>query len=305
MPTAQTKTLWQVSLEIPAEAEDAVTELFIRLFGDKIYPSAWQLDESKRTRVSFYAEKLPCPSPRIRLKVKDGLKLLTSVGLDVSNPRLSIRKIKKEDWAESWKRHFKVLTFDKKLMIAPSWSKRKASKGMVRLVLDPGLSFGTGHHPTTSYCLSQLVKQAPEEGAKVSMLDIGCGTGILSIAAARLGYQPVFGFDNDPQAVSNSIKNAKLNQAEKGIDFQTLGVEKMSRRKTDVWDCVCANLEAPLLKEMAERIVSKVAPQGRLIVAGILTHQFESVKETYAQFGFTVADSWTGGEWTSATLVRK
>lgn len=136
------------------------------------------------------------------------------------------------------------------------------------------------------------------------MLDIGCGTGILSIAAARLGYKPVFGFDNDAEAVENSIKNAATNQAEKLVDFKAMGVEKMNTRKKDLWDIVCANLEAPLLMQVAERIAAKVAPKGKLVVAGILTHQFKAVSETYKKYGFKVTDSWTGGEWTSGTLER-
>lgn len=302
--TKKIKTLWQISLEIPLESEDAIMELFTRLFGN-VAPTAWQLHESSRTCVSFYADKLPKPAPKIRLLIKRELGKIATLGLNVISPRLSIRKIKKEDWAESWKRHFKVLTFDKKLMIAPSWSKRKASKGMVRLVLDPGLSFGTGHHPTTSYCLTQIVRYAPDGSKKFSMLDIGCGTGILSIAAAKLGYSPVFAFDNDEEAVSNSIKNATTNQAEKLIEFKTLGVEKMSRRKTDLWDLVCANLEAPLLIEMAKRIAGKIKPDGKLVVAGILTRQFASVKKAYAMQGLKNIDACTGGEWTSGTFIRK
>ncbi|NCC59569.1 MAG: 50S ribosomal protein L11 methyltransferase [Verrucomicrobiae bacterium] len=305
MPTSKLQILWQVSLEVHSTSEDAITELFIRLFGDNISPSAWQLHESPRVKVSFYTVDLPASAQAIRTLIKQELLKLAEAGLDVSSPKLSIRRIKKENWAESWKRHFPVLTFDKKLMIAPSWSKRKAFKNMVRLVLDPGLSFGTGHHPTTSYCLSQVVKYAPTQGGKASMLDIGCGTGILSIAAARLGYSPVFGFDNDEEAIQNSIKNAARNQAEELISFKTLGIEKMSLDKNDVWDLVCANLEAPLLIEMAKRIAAKIASNGKLVVAGILAHQFEAVQKAYSEQGFCLEDSSSGGEWTSGTLMKK
>ncbi len=304
MPTSKLQILWQVSLEVHSTSEDAITELFIRLFGDNISPSAWQLPKAA-CKVSFYTVELPASAQAIRTIIKQELLKLAEAGLDVTSPKLSIRRIKKENWAESWKRHFHVLTFDKKLMIAPSWSKRKALKNMVRLVLDPGLSFGTGHHPTTSYCLSQVVRYTPTQGSKASMLDIGCGTGILSIAAARLGYSPVFGFDNDEEAIQNSIKNAARNQAEEMISFKTLGVEKMSLAKNDVWDLVCANLEAPLLMEMSERIAAKVAADGKLVVAGILTHQFEAVQKAYSKHGFCLEDSSSGGEWTSGTFLKK
>lgn len=304
MPTSKTETLWQVSLEAPAASEEAVIELFKRFFGETISPSTWQLHESPQLKVSFYTTQLPASASTIRLQVKQGLLELAQAGLDVSFSRLSIRKIKKENWAESWKRHFTVLTFGKKLMIAPSWSKRKALKGMVRLVLDPGLSFGTGHHPTTSYCLSQIVENAPGQDSKSSMLDIGCGTGILAIAAARLGYSPVFGFDNDEEAVLNSIKNATRNHAENLLTFKTMGIEKMSLNKKDVWSLVCANLEAPLLIEKAEPIAAKVAPAGKLVAAGILTHQFEAVQKAYSKLGFSLEHSASGGEWTSGTFIK-
>ena len=297
------KTIWQISVEIPLESEDAVLELFNRMFGEQSNPSAWQLHESNRTKVSIYTSELQAPPLNIKANLKKELNLLKDLGLDISSPKISIRQIKEEDWAESWKKHFKVLTFDKKLMIAPSWSKRNPSKGMVKLILDPGLSFGTGHHPTTSYCLSQIVEYSPEKNQKKSMLDIGCGTGILSIAAAALGYSPIFGFDNDPEAAKNSIKNAAINHYESLIDFQILGIETMDKFPNN-WDLVCANLEAPLLIEFAQKISFKVTQQGKLIIAGILNHQFEDVVKTYTEYGITLIKNINEGEWTSGTLIK-
>jgi len=303
MSNANLEMLYQVSVEVPLESEDAVLEMFIRLYGN-VMPSAWQLHESNRTCASFFALELPKEAKLMKREIKEQLQIIADSGLDVSEAKISIHKIKKENWAESWKRHFKVLTFGDKLMLAPSWSRRKAAKGMVRLILDPGLSFGTGHHPTTSYCLSQIVKYLPAEGGKKSMLDVGCGTGILAIAARALGYSPVFAFDNDEEAVENSIKNATTNNLQNSIDFKAMGVENIDTQDKNQWDLVCANLEAPLLREVAEKIASKVKPDGVLVVAGILTHQFESVQEVYARYGFKVIETWTGGEWTSGTLKR-
>ena len=122
--------------------------------------------------------------------------------------------IRHEDWAESWKRHFKPIEIGRRLLIKPSWSRRRPKPHQQVVVLDPGLSFGTGQHPTTAFCLAEvarLVKNAPAR----SFLDIGTGSGILAIAAARLNYQPIWAFDFDPEAVRMARANAQTNQVEK------------------------------------------------------------------------------------------
>ena len=140
--------------------------------------------------------------------------------------------MRREDWAESWKRHFKPIEIGDALLVKPSWSKRRPRKNQAVVILDPGLSFGTGQHPTTAFCLREIVRlklakergrlarefktrhHADEPSALQSFLDIGTGSGILAIAAAKLGYQPVHAFDFDAEAVRIARANARANRVQ-------------------------------------------------------------------------------------------
>ena len=102
--------------------------------------------------------------------------------------KIEIAKVKREDWAESWKRHFHPIEIGKTLLVKPSWSKKRPAKNQAVVILDPGLSFGTGQHPTTSFCLHQIARGRKNGTPRPSFLDIGTGSGILAIAAAKLGY---------------------------------------------------------------------------------------------------------------------
>ncbi len=160
--------------------------------------------------------------------------------------------------AESWKRHFKAIEIGKALLIKPSWIKRPACKDQQVVILDPGLSFGTGQHATTSFCLHQIVaavgrpsqfpikakNAALYRGAATpkSFLDIGTGSGILAIAAVKLGYKPVRAFDFDPECVRVASANARVNHAQWKMKIICDDVMKLSLRPKQKYDLVCANL---------------------------------------------------------------
>ena len=126
-----------------------------------------------------------------------------STGLNIGSGTVRIARIKREDWAESWKKHFKAFEVGRSLLVKPSWIKRLPRAGQAVVVLDPGLSFGTGQHPTTAFCLSEIVRGEKKETSR-SFLDIGTGSGILAIAAAKLNFRPVRAFDFDPASVAES-----------------------------------------------------------------------------------------------------
>ena len=143
--------LWKVSIRTSPESEDAVVELLARLLGQ---PASVYSDLEKRTTtVSVF---LPRFEAAHRSAIRQALRELADAGLDLGPARISARRIPRENWAESWKRHFKPLEISRKLLVIPSWSRVKAKPGQAVVVLDPGLSFGTGHHPTTGFCLEQL-----------------------------------------------------------------------------------------------------------------------------------------------------
>jgi ribosomal protein L11 methyltransferase len=222
--------------------------------------------------------------------------------LDLGQARLTIKPLRRENWAHSWRHHFRPLEIGNRLLIKPSWSRRRARPGQRVIVLDPGLSFGTGHHPTTLFCLQQLVR-GRRQGARQSLLDIGCGSGILAIAAAKLGYSPVEAFDCDPEAVRVSLQNIKRNRVRLQLRQADLArMPLVSRRRYDV---VCANLTGDLLVGEAEKIRNRLKPWGQLLVAGILRREFARVRKNLRRINLTLRHRGVEKEWKSGQFALK
>jgi len=223
---------------------------------------------------------------------------------DDPHVRLTWKKLRHEDWAESWKRHFKPLEIGARLLVKPSWSQRAPRPGQALVVLDPGLSFGTGQHPTTSFCLRQVATFRKPETAQ-SCLDIGTGSGILAIAAAKLGYTPVRAFDFDPEAIRVARQNARSNEVANLIRLTQDDVTLPPRQRAAAFDLVCANLLADLLCRALPQITARVAPGGRLVIAGILQREFASVRRSYEAAGWRLVATRVKNEWQSGAFERR
>ena len=291
--------LWRVSVLTPPEAEEAVAELMERLFAQ---PPVSHTDlETATTTVSSFLNRKPLLARR---RLNEGFERLRLCGLKVGAPRIQVRKIRREDWAQSWKRHFQPIEIGASLLIKPSWSRRRARRGQALVVLDPGLSFGTGRHPTTGFCLSQLAARA-REGGKQAFLDVGAGSGILAISAARLGYGPVEAFDFDPEAVRVARENARLNGVSRRVRLRRRDFTRLSRRDWPrSYDVICANLIANLLLAKPRRLASWLSPGGLLVLAGILTVEFATMRRAYEGVGLEMVASRTEGEWTSGAFLK-
>ncbi len=235
-----------------------------------------------------------------------GLEQMKKFGLDPQPGEIEAKKVKREDWAESWKKHFKAMEIDKALLVKPSWIKKSPRKNQAVVILDPGLSFGTGQHATTSFCLSEIVRLQKKEQSK-SFLDIGTGSGILAISAAKLGYQPVEAFDFDPESVRVAKANAAVNDVSKKIKLSRGDVTKLPLRAPEKYDLVCANLISNLLVAERKRIVNRVKPDGTLVLAGILAVEFGEVQVTFESLGWKLVADKVEKEWRSGSfqLVRK
>jgi ribosomal protein L11 methyltransferase len=295
--------LWKIAVETSAEAEEAVLELLERCFG---VPAASCTDlETGAVVAAVFVKSAGSPAARLRppdrTRILAGLEHIRACGLAAGPGRVSVRRLRAQDWAESWKRHFRPIQVSPALVIQPSWSRRKPRRGQKVVILDPGLSFGTGQHPTTGFCLEQIARHEPP-GHPRSLLDIGCGSGILAIAAAKLGYQPVEGLDVDADAVRIARKNAVLNGVK--VRFRQADVGKERRSGGRQFDLVCANLTDDLLLAQRPRIAGRVRPGGRLVLAGILEHQFPAVRSAYQEAGFQLETSRTAGGWRSGSFRR-
>ena len=280
--------LWQVSVHTNEDGEEAAASHLEKLSGQSA--AVYRSEKTQRIIVTVYLEKLPLPQRALRAALKTAL----------HHGRITLKRLRRENWAESWKRHFPVIEIGRRLLIKPSWSRRRAKPGQSVVVLDPGLSFGTGQHPTTLFCLQQLV-QGRRLGYVQSMLDIGCGSGILAIAAAKLGYKPVLAFDNDPEAVRVARRNSQRNRVRLQIRCAELSKLKVSAKRR--YDMVCANLVCDLLMELAEKIRDLVKPGGKLVVAGILRGEFSALAEKLRICRLTLEKRGVSKEWKSGRFA--
>ena len=293
------RSLLQVCVATSPEAEDAVVELLGSLFAQPA--SVYVNEETKATVVTSYCHQRSLWNARRKAALTAGLARIRACGLDIGPGKITTRNVRREDWAESWKRHFKPLEIGPALLIKPSWSRRRARRGQAVVVLDPGLSFGTGQHATTSFCLHQLT-DARREGEGQSFLDIGTGSGILSISAAKLGYAPVVAFDFDPEAVRVANANAAQNGVGAQVRVQRRDLTRLPLRSARRHDVVCANLIYNLLLAESARILARVRTDGMLVLAGILATQFAQVRQHYERAGMKLVASRAEKEWRSGTF---
>lgn len=283
------------------ESEDAVAELLARVF-DR--PGAAYVDLAKGLAiVSTYLEKSRKPTRAQLAAVREGLARIADCGLDIGSGEIHVQLLKGADWMESWKRHFVPIDIGGKLLIKPGWEKKKPRKGQHEIILDPGVSFGTGHHPTTLFCLRQIVQRRIE--GRQSLLDIGCGSGILGIAAAKLGYRPVVCFDYNADSVRSARENCALNGVADRVRPTRKDLTKLPLDTTRRYDLVCANLIYDLLIAQRERIANRLKPDGLLVLAGILETQFPKVHRAFREIGFALVASEVGGEWKSGAFRRR
>ncbi len=183
-----------------------------------------------------------------------------------------------KDWVREWMDSYKPIQFGSRLWICPSWCE-VPDKDAVTLMLDPGLAFGTGTHATTAMCLRQLDKM---DLAGKTVIDYGCGSGILAIAALLLGATSVICVDTDPQALKTTVENAKRN----GISSAQLQVYLPGDEPQDGVDLVLANILAGPLVELAPKLMALTAEKGELILSGLLNEQRDVIVETYTDINF-------------------
>ena len=223
-----------------------------------------------------------------------GVRLVAHVG---PVTELVARTVDEDEWQNSWKDHFHVLRVGRRLVVKPTWREYDPRPTDVVIVLDPGMAFGTGHHPTTRSCLEQL-ERLVAPGA--SVLDFGCGSGILSIAASKLGASSVLGVEAD----SSAVRVAKQNARENGVQHNVLVVEGTLPRpeaRPGAFDVAVANISAKVVSEASTELVKAVKPGGAVIASGIIVDNKAVVERSMAAAGAALADTIVDGDW--VTLV--
>jgi ribosomal protein L11 methyltransferase len=295
------KSLWRVSVATTSEAEESIAELLVTALGQTA--SLYFNVESEVSVVSVYSSK-KILSREVREEISAGLKRIKNCGLKIGVGKITIAKVRREDWAESWKRHFKPIEIGNALLVKPSWSKKNPCKNQAVVILDPGLSFGTGQHPTTAFCLQEIAR-CHKIGMRQSFLDIGTGSGILAIATAKLGYKPVRALDFDPEAVRVARSNACVNSVLKKIKIERGDVTKLPAKPKEQFDLVCANLISTLLIAERRRIAAQLNRGGVLVLAGILKSEFSEVQKKFEALGLKLIASGSRKEWRSGSFCFK
>jgi ribosomal protein L11 methyltransferase len=294
----------ELSVAADIEAVEAVSEILTRHApgGTSVEPAFGLVDEGlgagiDASRPAIVRAYLPGLDPAgVRSAIEEASKALGHLQAFGLRPigDLAVRPVREADWAEAWKSHFRVLRVGRRLVIRPTWRRHRRQPGDVVLSLDPGMAFGTGLHPTTRLCLAALETLA-DEGlvSGVRVLDVGCGSGILAIAAGKLGARELLGVDPDPIAVEATAANARLNGLSRRLAVRRGSVP------TGEPPCqlVLANLVASLLVQLAPLLAAEMAPGARLLASGIFHDREGEVREAFALAGLATARRWAEDDW--------
>ena len=270
------------------EAADALLEL---VDAEAFVPTVWEDVETGKARLEIFLEDA-ARAEAVRCAVR-GAAGLAGVAL----PEGETGTLPAADWAEAWKRFFHVEHVSPRVVIRPSWEAYAAAPGEAVITLDPGMSFGTGKHPTTRACLMFLDELAAGDLSR-PVLDMGCGSGILAIAARKLGFAHVRGFDYDPDAVAVARENAARNGETIPFEARDLAAN------LDQGAVVLANILGPVLIEHAAEVACAVLPGGALVASGILETLYPEVRAAFEAQGLRETRARTIGEWRTGLFAK-
>ena len=293
----------KVSCSIP---ERFVNPLFEVFDGGDFILSSYRDIEKPLTEMRIYFEDAK-DTEAAKKALGDALEIV-GVAAD-----LAVEDVPEDDWKFAYRRHFKTELVSPRIYTVPEWEAEeffasgRAEAGQVAIVSDPGMAFGTGKHETTKACLQYIdeifeanVRPSTSTSHFNSFLDMGTGSGILSIAAAKLGCAKVTAFDVDEEAVEAAKENAAKNRVE--VEVFRYGLGAKVHRELPVCDLVVANILGPLLIRFADEIAPTVGRN--LVISGILDELYPEVLAAYVAHGFREVSHKTIGEWTTGLLVR-
>lgn len=281
---------------------DLSTEILLELedFLYEIAPSSWFIVEDEIKGLNQLIGYFACKDNAI-----SEISLLKEFSIPETN--FQFDKLADRDWKESYKAHFSPWNY-KSFHLIPSWEKNNyfIPENDISLYLDPGMAFGTGNHETTRMCIEFLIDRRFHFSKHETLIDLGCGSGILSLVAKRLGYVDVLGVDNDPDAVRISNENAMLNDISNGVDFK---ISDLSTLEIDniKYDCIVANIQADILQVCCEQINLLAKDDSVIILSGILSKEIDEVIDTFLKENTPRLQNYkmkTSGEWSSVLFSR-
>lgn len=304
---------WQeLTITVSREAEEAVSNILIDLgsqgvaiddsadylgeagpFG-KVLPQVEQLNTVGITAYYPETENLEM----IRQEVKERLAQLRDFGLEIGKTQLTTQQLAEEDWADNWKKYFEPARITHDLTIVPSWTDYEAGPSEKVIKLDPGMAFGTGTHPTTKMSLFAL-EQVLRGGETV--LDVGTGSGVLSIASSLLGAKDLYAYDLDDVAVRVAQENIALNAGTENIHVAAGDLIKGVDIEADV---IVANILADILVNLTDDAYRLLKDEGYLIMSGIISEKWNLVRESAETAGFFLETHMIQGEWNACVFKK-
>jgi ribosomal protein L11 methyltransferase len=277
---------YEFTLKISDEMNDALTEKLMEL-------GSLGVIEQNESITAYFPENIDIKKITTELSIFKAL--IESTGQN-QNMSFSHTLIPEQDWNETWKKGFHAIDIGERFTILPPWEEEKP--GRINLVIDPAMAFGTGHHETTRSCLVLLEKYADKTG-KDSFLDLGTGTGLLAIAAAKLGYKHVLGIDIDPLSVDAAKLNIEINHVPE-IEIRNGSIMDCK----DMYDAIAANLISGVLVQLAPFFPSRMKPGGIAYLSGILTEQTDEVIEAMQSAGLKLIEKYPDGKWVSLVVKK-
>ncbi|WP_057491700.1 50S ribosomal protein L11 methyltransferase [Streptococcus orisasini] len=306
-------TNWkELTIHVNREAEEAASNILIECgsqgvaiddsadylggvgkYGE-LFPEVEQVETVKIT--AYYPESADMSV--ITAQVNERLAELSDFGLETGKVEVSSQELAEEDWAENWKKYYEPARITHDLTIVPSWTDYEATAGEKIIRLDPGMAFGTGTHPTTKMSLFAL-EQVLRGGETV--IDVGTGSGVLSIASSLLGAKEIYAYDLDDVAVRVAQENIDLNAGTDNIHVATGDLLKGVTQEADV---IVANILADILIHLTDDAYRLVKDEGYLIMSGIIADKLDMVLESAYSAGFFLETQMIQGEW-NALIFKK
>ena len=306
-------TNWQeLTIHVHRDAEEAVSNLMIETgsqgvaisdsadyvgqedrFGE-LYP---EVEQSEMIAITaYYPDTLDIEEVKATLAAR--LADLTDFGLETGQVSLESQELAEEDWADNWKKYYEPARITHDLTIVPSWTDYEATPGEKIIKLDPGMAFGTGTHPTTKMSLFAL-EQVLRGGETV--IDVGTGSGVLSIASSLLGAKEIYAYDLDDVAVRVAQENIALNP---GMDNIQVAAGDLLRGVDLEADVIVANILADVLIHLTEDAYRLVKDQGYLIMSGIISEKWDMVRASAEAAGFFLETHMIQGEWNACVFKK-
>ena len=309
----------EVLIKVDPQAVEAVTDILYglgaqgvaidepvdveRLREDELY---WDyIDEkllendTEETKIMAYFSEEETNLPEKIAVIREKIRNLTEFGLSIGSGTVELSNVNQEDWESAWKQYFKPVHVTDRIVVKPEWEEYSPQEGEIVIEIDPGMAFGTGTHETTSMCINQIEKNL-KAGDRV--IDIGSGSGILSMASVLLGAEKATGVDLDPVAVRVALENVELNNLQDKIEILHGNLTDVIREKADI---VVANIMADIILILLEDVRAFIKDDGLFISSGIIQEKRAAVEARLLEKNFSIVEVETKGEWCAITAQKK